>query len=289
MYPPLWARLLRLYGQNFPILRGKSHLAHWLYRKLPKLTRPINTSIARGLQMELWPWQWADFCMYVMNSPEAYHLRYFESRISQRSVVFDIGAYLGIYALTAGRIALEGSVHAFEPDPRSACRLAHAIEVNGLGNVHLRRCAVAERKRESRLALQGYPPQSSLLSPLSHQYLNEAVETIPVSVCTVDQYCQAMNIRHIDLVKIDVEGAELLVLQGGSNTIATSRPELVVELHAKQSQPLGYSVQDTIDHLHMLKYELFHIVPGITKAHLVSFDDKVNANRSRDIIVALPK
>jgi len=289
MYPPLWARLLRLYGQQFPVLRGKSRLVRWVYHRLPKLTRPINTHIAGGLQMELWPWLWADFCMYMMNSPEAYHLRYFKSRIFNQAVVFDIGAYLGVYALTASRIALEGSVHTFEPDPRSARRLARAIEDNGLQNVHLCQCAVAEKQGEFRLALQDYPPQSLLQAPLlSHQFPDEHVKTISVSVRTVDEYCGAKGIRNVNLIKIDVEGAELLVLRGASNTIAASRPELMVELHEKQSQSFGYSVQDTINHLHMLKYEIFYIVPGITKSHLAPFNYKVSTNRAREIIIAHP-
>lgn len=289
MYPPLWARLLRLYGQRFPILRGKSRIAQWAFRGLPKLARPINAPINGNIQMELWPWLWADFCTYVMDSPEVYHLHYFKSRISKRSIVFDIGAYIGVYSLAAGRIAVEGEVHAFEPDPRSAGRLARAIEVNGLKNVHLSRCAVGDQKGKLTLALEGYPPMSSIkCSPPSHKVQRENLETIPIFVCTIDEYCTANDISNIDFMKIDVEGAELLVLKGASDAITTFRPELMIELHERQSQYFGYSVQDTISHLHMLRYELFDVIFGITRPHLTPFNYEVNLHQSRHIIIACP-
>jgi FkbM family methyltransferase len=289
MYPPLWARLLRLYGQRFPILRGKAHLVRWAYHRLPKLIRPVDAPINGDIWMELWPWLWADFCTYVMDSPEAYHLHYFKSRISRRSVVFDIGAYIGVYSLGAGRIAVEGEVHAFEPDPRSAGRLARAIEVNGLKNVHLSQCAVADEKAELILVLQEYPPMSSIkCSPPSQGVLQENLETIPVSVCTVDEYCTANDISNIDFMKIDVEGAELLMLKGAFNTITAFRPELMVELHERQSQNFGYSIQDTISHLQVLKYELLDVTFGLTKPHLTPFNYDIDSHQSRHIVIALP-
>ena len=156
-------------------------------------------------------------------------------------------------------------------------------------NVRLNQCAVGNQKGELTLALQEYPPQTSIIYyPLGHHALRRDLKTIPIFVCTVDEYCVSNNISNIDLMKIDVEGAELLVLKGASNAITTFRPELIIELHERHSQPFGYLVQDTLNYLHMLGYELFDVIFGITKPHLTAFSYDVNPHQSRHIVIARP-
>lgn len=290
MYPPLWLRLLRLYGQHFPVLRGKSRVTHWAFSHLPKLTEPIRAVIQSDVHMELWPWLWADFCTYVMGSPELYHLAYFASRVSERSVVFDVGAYIGVYTLKAARIARAGQVHAFEPDPRSAHRLSEAITSSGIRNVHLHTCAVGDRAGEMQMRLPDYPPMSSLqpaAGPPTESGDAEA-EMITVPVCTLDEHCRATGVQQVDLLKIDVEGAEMLVLQGASALITACRPEMLIELHPAQSRSFGHPVEKVVDHLHALGYRLFHILPGMRAPRLVPFDTTMLTRTARQIVVARP-
>jgi len=291
MYPPLWVRLLRLYGQgqHFPLLRGKSRVAHWAFYRLPKLTEPIHATVKGDIRLELWPWLWGDFCTYMIGSPEPYHLAYFASRVSDQSVVFDVSAYIGIYGLTAARIAQNGRVHAFEPDPRSARRLNLAIESNGIHNLHLYSCAVGNKVDEVQIILQDYPPMTSLRAISTFlEDRTHGAKTISVPSCTLDEHCQATGIRHVDLLKIDVEGAEMLVLQGASRIIAKCRPEMVIELHNTRSCLFGHSVEETISYLHSLGYRLLYILPGMRSARLVSFHPDMLALTARPIVVARP-
>ena len=116
MYPPLWLRMLRLYGRYFPIIRGKSSISKQVYYKLPKQNKKLIATLYPHINVELWPWLWADFCTYAIGSPEIYHLRYFQSQIKPNSVVFDVGSYIGTYAFAASAIATNGQVHIFEPN-----------------------------------------------------------------------------------------------------------------------------------------------------------------------------
>jgi len=290
VYPPLWSRFLRLYGHRFPVLRGKSRIARWAYHSLPRLAHPLGVAIDGGIRIEVWPWLWPDFCTYILGSPELYHLSYFKSRTCMGSTVFDIGAYIGLYALTASRIVATGAVHAFESDPRSAARLAHAIERNNLRNVHLSRSAVGERSGELQFVLRDFPPTSSLQGSYSLPALpGEEGDTISVPMCTLDEYCAAESIDRICLVKIDVEGAELQVLRGAAGAIREYSPELMIEIHPMRSRAFGCSVQDTFEYLYALGYELFHIIPALTRPRLAPFLHEPGAHAERHIVIARPK
>jgi FkbM family methyltransferase len=290
MYPHPWVQLLRIYGQRFPIIRGKARLAKWAYTKLPKHTQVIRASIGNGIQLEFWPWLWADFCTYAIGSPEIYHLNYFKSRLTKRSTILDVGAYIGVYALNAGQIAVEGHVYAFEPDPRSARRLAQAIETNALKNVHLCQGAAGNWVGEVTFTLRDYPPQSSLQSNfIPPRPSGEEGEEVSVPIWTVDEYCKSRGIEQVDIIKIDVEGAELQVLRGAFATIAVSQPTLIIELHEIYSLQFGYTIQETIDYLHRLEYSLFHIAPGITKPRLIPFEYTANTGQPRPIVIAYPQ
>lgn len=290
MYPPLWLRLLRLYGRRFPVLRGKSRVARWAFARLPRLTEPIDATVCGDIRVELWPWLWADFCTYVIGSPEPYHLAYFASRLGERSVVFDVGAYIGVYALTAARVARAGQVHAFEPDPRSARRLDRAIRDSGVDNLRLYPCAVGDRAGEMQMLLPDYPPMSSLQLAAAPPTGSEDAQTemITVPVRTLDEHCRAMGIQQVDLLKIDVEGAEMLVLQGASALITACRPEMLIELHRAQARALGHPVEEVIGYLRALGYRLFHVLPGIRKPRLVPFDPTQPVHPAREIVVACP-
>ena len=289
---PWWLRLLRGYGRYFPVLRGKSRVTRWAFSRLPKLNEPIRTVIQRNIRVELWPWLWSDFCTYVMGSPEPYHLAYFVSRVGEETVVFDVGAYIGVYALTAAQIARAGQVHAFEPDPRSARRLRAAITDNGIHNVHLQMCAVGDRTGERKMLLLDYPPMSSLQleadSSANVEIGTSQDKRITVPVCTLDEYCEARGIRRVDLLKIDVEGAEMLVLRGAARLIASSRPEMLIELHQAQAHAFGHPVEEVIDHLQALGYQLFRILPGMRRPRLAPLDPAVLAHTAREIVVARP-
>ena len=282
MKPPLWMRLLRLYGRNFPIHRGKARLAKLAFRRLPLPDRPFVAAVHSGIKIELWPWLWEDFCTYINGSAELYVLHYFRSLIHEHAVVLDVGAYIGIYALTAGAVATHGQVVAFEPDPRSARRLANALAVNNIKHVHLCQCAAGDRPDTLQLSLGAYPFQSSL----QRKATPSIEEQVMVPQVTIDDYCAEMNLSRIDVMKIDTEGAELNVLRGASGIIASARPILIVELHRQQSGHFGYTVEDTLDHIRNLAYTLFQVEPGWLGPRLQPFSFR--PGESRALLIARP-
>lgn len=285
MYPPLWTQGLRVYCHWFPINRGKTRVAKWAFAHMPPLTESFIATIDDQLQITLWPWLWADFCSYVLGSPEFYHLTYFRSRLHANSVVFDIGAYIGTYALAASQIARKGKVYAFEPDPRSAERLQRSVQISDIGNIQVVQTALGDHTGELPFTLATYPPQSSLSDSLTSE---SNVQSISVQLESLDNYCQTRGITHADYLKIDVEGAELRVLQGAAGMIRASRPEMIIELHDTMCPSFGYTSQDVVEFLHGLNYELYQVLPGIRQPHLVPFSYRPGSGESRHLVVARP-
>ena len=80
--------------------------------------------------------------------------------------------------------------------------------------------------------------------------LRESQNLVPVPARTLDSY----NFEHVDCIKIDVEGSELLVMQGAKDTIERCRPSVQVEIVPKQCNLFGYDPQDLYDFFAKLDY-----------------------------------
>ena len=145
-------------------------------------------------------------------------------------VFFDVGANVGYYSVLASRIVGEtGLVVAIEPDIRNISFLYRHRMKNRLRNVSIVTAACSDRSGLCTFStgstfatghLSDRTPdvrlgQSSLVPTISLDSLAERIERFP------------------DVVKIDVEGAELSVLQGASNTLAKRRPVIVLSTHSE--------------------------------------------------------
>ena len=80
--------------------------------------------------------------------------------------------------------------------------------------------------------------------------LRESQNLVPVPARTIDSY----NFKDVDCIKIDVEGSELLVMQGAKDTIERCRPSVQVEIVPKQCNLFGYKPQDLYDFMAQYDY-----------------------------------
>lgn len=152
----------------------------------------------------------------------------------------DVGANLGLFTLLmAHRVGREGRVHAFEPNPQIFSRLtAHVLKNTFEKTVTLHRTAVSDRN--GALTLFTYPRHHGLSCIVPRPDLpHEATE---VNAVTLDALFEAGEIRTPSFVKIDVEGAELLVLKGARQLVERCRPVIIVEVSPKHQKELfGYA------------------------------------------------
>lgn len=156
----------------------------------------------------------------------------------------DVGAHIGEYTLLAARrVGEHGEVHAFEPDARAHEVLVENVRLNGLERiVRFHPWAVSDADGETRLRLGAEPALSALATAGSSR--GDARDGPRVRTVALDSYVDG---RRLDLVKIDVEGAEMLVLRGARQLLARSSgqaPVIVFECAADNYARFGYSPRE---------------------------------------------
>lgn len=170
--------------------------------------------------------------------------------------VFDIGANTGWYVMQFAQVlaARGGTLHAFEPVPPTFQTLSRNLALNGLGDtVRLNNIGLADKPGVLTMHLPDF--SGSGAASLMDLHPDETSVRHEVSVVTLDSYCQDNGVAGVDLVKCDVEGAELMVVQGGAGVLSSSRPIILLELLRKWSAPFGYHPNDVITLLKGWGYE----------------------------------
>jgi len=175
--------------------------------------------------------------------------------------VIDIGANYGVYTLSMARtVGSTGSVWAFEPASSTARLLAAGIAANGFANVTLRQSAVSATRGTGRLSLE---PNSELNALVHAKPTMGATETVPL--VTLDDCLETYGWRDIEFVKIDAEGEEARILQGGERFFAELSPLVQYEVKAGADLHL-----ELVQVFAALGYDSYRLVPGLDL--LVPFD-----------------
>lgn len=148
----------------------------------------------------------------------------FLDRVGPGDVVLDLGAHIGYYTLLAsGLVGPAGRVYAFEPHPRNAWYLRRHMKMNRCGNVEVLERAAYDRR--------GTVP----FEFGSGSGTGRVSDAGPISVRTVrlDEFVAERGISPT-VVKVDVEGGERPVLQGGMEMLRRDRPLLFLSTHGEQ-------------------------------------------------------
>lgn len=148
-----------------------------------------------------------------------------KNEINSGDVILDIGANIGYYTLMFARlVGKNGQVYAFEPEQYNFNLLKENITLNNYNNVQIEQVAVSNFNGKATLHISKNKTGMHRL----HQsvYCENSTE---VDVLKIDDYLMKKNIKKIDFIKIDVEGAELDVLQGMINTIIQNKVKLLLE------------------------------------------------------------
>lgn len=149
-------------------------------------------------------------------------------------IFVDVGAGIGLFTIRVGKLleAHGGRVVALEPDPRQFLCLIKNVRFNRLRNVTVLRLALGDCEGELRLTLYDVAGWSSLYA--IHGTGRKLCE-VTVRVVTFDSLVKMLDLPSVDVVKIDVEGAEVTVLEGARQVLSLYKPHLVVEVHGREN------------------------------------------------------
>jgi FkbM family methyltransferase len=169
---------------------------------------------------------------------------------------FDIGANIGCHTLIG--VNYGADVHAFEPVPRLAHRLRRNVQVNRLEHqVRVVEAALSNSVGTSTFYLVGRADDGShsLLAGVPAQ----SSQPITVQTTTVDDYMRLTGCPVPAVMKIDVEGAEALVLEGATSLLAENAPPIIILETGQPFEATGEGAAGVVGRLLSLGYRVFRI------------------------------
>lgn len=181
---------------------------------------------------------------------------WFVRSLREGDVVVDVGANVGYYTLIAGRLVGErGRVFAFEPEPEAFSWLQRNVRLNGLENVVLEQKAVSNEAGSLRL----YLAERNRGDHRIFQLEGEERPYVDVEAVTLDDYF-GDRVSDVDFVKIDTQGAEMVILQGMEGILAQSEDlVLAVEYWPKGLHEFGFEPFAMLDLLESHGFRFFDL------------------------------
>jgi FkbM family methyltransferase len=151
--------------------------------------------------------------------------------------VVDVGAHIGLYTIIAAkRVGPSGKVIAIEPDPENFKILKKNISLNQLSNVEPLECAAYSAKKKLKLFLPEVEGGRTIFNTVMQDRVKSCNDFLEVEANTLDNILNENNVKRVNYVKIDVEGAEFEVLKGISNVLEANKSvTLVIEIHGREA------------------------------------------------------
>jgi FkbM family methyltransferase len=184
-------------------------------------------------------------------------------------VMFDIGAHIGEYTLLAAKLVGEsGQVHAFEPQSHLFPILSQSVQLNSFEQVVLQCSAVSDRVGEIEFQVLDEPTMSSIRKQATPE---RPAKIVSVACTSLDEYGRERQ-RKIDLIKVDVEGAEKFVFQGAAallNLPPQQAPIWIFEYAPNSYADFAYQPEEILQLLKDYGYEVWQYRGT---GHLDAFD-----------------
>lgn len=212
-----------------------------------------------GLLLKLHPYFLIDREIIAFGSYEPRLQKFISKNITPGMVCIDVGANIGAVSLhLALQTSKTGMVYAFEPLPSNARRLREHTRKNELDSC-LKICdsALSDKNSELELlvALPSHPNQG--MASLVEYTHGDLIERVTVKSETLDSFCASNQISRLDFIKVDIQGAEPLFLEGARKTLQTLKPKLIMEVAPSSMGSTGYTSNNFLSLTESLGYNAF--------------------------------
>ncbi len=203
---------------------------------------------------ESWP-----MMAQISGNWEAQKLEFLREHVRPDTVFVDIGGAQGYFSLLAAHFAGDqGSVHIFEPHPTNADCIRKSIAANGYQSITVHEMALGAESGTIDLQVG----QMSFFHSIKTTNPNNSSESVSVPLRRADDVFAEAGVSHIDIMKIDVEGAELDVLAGMPNTLAANpNLQLLIDIHPN----IGVDPREVAEVLAQYGFQLYEAEPPFAK------------------------
>ena len=215
-------------------------------------------------------WSWEEDAFWLRDMiKEIYEEKAYEHffQAEKGEVVVDVGANIGVFTLNAARkVGTEGCVISFEPKNRNYELLSRNIRLNRYCNVLPLNMALSDFDGEGTLYVKSVSLHNTLLAKTDLE--TKTVKTETVKVNKLASILKKLNVKHVDLLKIDAEGSELEVLKGAKEllldykirklSVATYHSKDQSDIISKYLQSFGYHIY-SIQNVGLASFQRTHV------------------------------
>ena len=161
-------------------------------------------------------------------------------------ILLDLGSNIGTFPLSLFDIAKH--VYAFDASVVNCNLLERNLKKNKIKNVTVVNKAIYEKSGKT---LKLYLSKDAMGN---HNLFIRTGEVKKVSTVSLDDFVKSSNLKHVDLIKIDIEGSELTALRGASFLLKKIRPTIIIEFNRYMSNWAGYELLDLFDQITKYRY-----------------------------------
>ena len=246
----------RYYSQHYDSLEERLR-----QRWFDALPQPTVMPWLHGLKLQLLPKNEMLRAVYISGLYEPNSLMVLSDLLSPGDVFIDVGANIGLFSLFAAPLVGErGMVIAVEASGREFDRLIDNIALNNLMNVRALHFALSDKPGvvELSIADDKHGGHNTLAKNFTYASV-EKIRTERVAAETIDQLVGRSKIDRLDLIKMDIEGAELLAIRGARETLQKFRPVLLLEVVEQMLTSGGGSAPELESELLRVGYRFWEI------------------------------
>jgi len=216
---------------NFPAFRK---LAHWFFHMYYR-DKGVYKILKGPLKDKKWYFRRGTSLWIPLGSYEDETAAWLQKKIQNNSIFLDVGANLGYFSLLASYHISLGKIIAFEPVDKNLEILNKNMKLNNVENVEVISKAVADSEGTGRFAVESNGANSHFEDiVLTHAQMKKE-KTVEVEITTLDTFCTRNEIMP-DVIKIDVEGAEVKVLNGATKLLKAKKTNWLVSIHSAKLQ-----------------------------------------------------
>ena len=190
---------------------------------------------------------------------------YLQKTLKKGMTFIDIGANIGELSMVAAKcVGSNGKVFAFEPMNSVADKLAANIRRNVLNQIEVLRIGLSDKPALSVPIYSTWDvsrkrEENQGLGSLFHTGTDDTPADY-ITISTLDAWLDSNPVDRLDIIKLDIEGAELFCLKGAVQTLIKFRPKIIVEIQAETASAAGYKPSEILDFLSNFGYRFFRLM-----------------------------
>ncbi len=200
-------------------------------------------------------------------------LHFFLERLLKPGMIcFDVGSNLGEVALhMAAKVGKSGKIYAFEPSPIEYQRLKLHVEHNKMTDViEIFPIALSNTIGTARFGFGDEAADNQGLGSFVNLEQKSISLFQDVPTTTIDEFARQKNINRIDVIKIDTQGAEIFILEGGGSIFSRCSPDIITEISPEDLKHAQKNSIDLLLFIERLGYLVYEIHKGELGRRLLS-------------------